>query len=138
MKRNKYSNMLVHSCLGVLFVSVLIACSSPDEVKSTETPPEAIPAAVASAEVLAMGEAVYQGQCRKCHDTGLAEATKLSNKEKWRMTLEKRGLQTLIDHAINGFEGEDGEMPPRGGKKELTDEEVKAAVMYMVHKIKEE
>ncbi|HHC74814.1 MAG TPA: hypothetical protein ENK78_07045, partial [Thiothrix sp.] len=40
---------------------------------------------------------------------------------------------TLYDHAINGFFGKDDTMmPARGGNDQLSDDEVKAAVDYMV------
>lgn len=38
----------------------------------------------------------------------------------------------LYDHSINGFQGETGVMPPKGGFANFSDEEVKAAVDYMV------
>ena len=41
-------------------------------------------------------------------------------------------METLVDHAINGFTGEAGYMPPKGGRLDLSDEEVTAAVEYMV------
>ena len=35
-------------------------------------------------------------------------------------------------HALNGFQGETGVMPPKGGFMNLSDDDVKAAVDYMV------
>ncbi len=40
----------------------------------------------------------------------------------------------LYTHALDGFTGPAGMMPPRGGNTALTDDEVKAAVDYMVGK----
>ena len=37
-------------------------------------------------------------------------------------------MDTLFDHAINGFKG----MPAKGGNASLSDEAVEAAVEYMV------
>ena len=43
-----------------------------------------------------------------------------------------QGLEVLLDHAINGFQGATGVMPARGGYASLTDEQVSAAVEYMI------
>jgi cytochrome c5 len=41
-------------------------------------------------------------------------------------------METLHNHSINGFQGDAGYMPPKGGRTDLSDEEVMAAVDYMV------
>ena len=51
----------------------------------------------------------------------------MGDKAAWADRIAK-GIETLQDHAINGF----GKMQPRGGKKTLSDDDVKAAVVYMV------
>jgi cytochrome c len=43
-----------------------------------------------------------------------------------------QGMDVLNDHAINGFTGEAGIMLPKGGRADLTDQEVMDAVAYMV------
>ena len=51
----------------------------------------------------------------------------------WRDRVVK-ARSTLYDHAINGFFGpEDTYMPERGGNAGLSDDEVRAAVDYIVH-----
>ncbi|MFP4609772.1 MAG: c-type cytochrome [Thiohalophilus sp.] len=73
------------------------------------------------------GKSVYDSACMSCHGTGAAGAPKLGDKGAWEDRIAK-GEETLLDHAINGFKG----MPPRGGNADLSDEEVKAAMEYMV------
>ncbi|MDR9437719.1 MAG: cytochrome c5 family protein [Thiohalophilus sp.] len=73
------------------------------------------------------GKSVYDSACMACHGTGAAGAPVLGNKDAWADRIAK-GNDTLFDHAINGFKG----MPPKGGNAGLSDEEVKAAVKYMV------
>ncbi|MDZ7803098.1 c-type cytochrome [Thiohalophilus sp.] len=73
------------------------------------------------------GKSVYDSACMACHATGAAGAPILGNKGAWADRIAK-GNDTLFDHAINGFKG----MPPKGGNAGLSDEEVKAAVKYMV------
>src|SRR6185503_15159176 len=41
------------------------------------------------------------------------------------------GESTLVQHAINGYQGKSGVMPPKGGNPSLTDDEVHRAVVYM-------
>ena len=43
-----------------------------------------------------------------------------------------QGMDVLKDHAINGYTGSAGYMPAKGGRVDLSDDEVAAAVDYMV------
>lgn len=73
------------------------------------------------------GKAVFDSACMACHATGAAGAPVLGNAEQWASHIEK-GKDTLYDHAINGFNA----MPAKGGRTDLSDDEVKATVDYMV------
>lgn len=77
------------------------------------------------------GKAVYDQACMACHAQGVAGAPKLGDTEAWADRIDK-GMDTLYEHSINGFQGDTGVMPPKGGFTNLSDEEVKAAVDYMV------
>ncbi len=48
------------------------------------------------------------------------------------MVRSAQGRDTLYQHAIEGFTGEAGLMPAKGGNLSLDDEDVKAAVDYML------
>lgn len=73
------------------------------------------------------GEAIYKKTCFACHDTGLAGAPKLGDQDAWAEHLAE-GLDHLVQVAIQG----EGAMPPRGGNPALTDEDIRAAVSYML------
>ena len=77
------------------------------------------------------GEGVYMNFCASCHDSGLAGAPKVGDKENWQKRLSK-GEEDVIANAINGYQGETGFMPAKGGMSSLSDEEVAAAVKYMI------
>lgn len=83
-------------------------------------------------EGLATGRAVWVESCENCHAYGIAGSPKPADKDAW----EGRALQgraVLHTHAIEGFFGPGGTMmPPRGGNDALSDDEVKAAVDYML------
>ncbi|MGH8428711.1 MAG: c-type cytochrome [Gammaproteobacteria bacterium] len=78
------------------------------------------------------GRAIWEAHCAACHATGAGGAPKIGDKSAWGPILAKTDLQTLYDHAINGFHGELGFMPAKGGATDLSDAEVEAAVKYMV------
>jgi cytochrome c5 len=86
-----------------------------------------IPASAA----LADGKAVFDKTCKMCHGTGLAGAPKLGDKTDWAPR-SKQGIDTLVQHATQGFKGAKGVMPPKGGNPTLTDADIKAAVQYML------
>jgi cytochrome c len=77
------------------------------------------------------GQKIYGATCNVCHGTGVAGAPKIDDTANWENRL-KQGLDTVYKHAIDGFQGTDGVMPAKGGNGELTDEEVKAAVNYIL------
>ncbi len=75
------------------------------------------------------GEEVYKSACFACHDTGAANAPKLDDAEAWGKRAEA-GMDALNNNAINGKNS----MPARGGNSALSDDEVKAAVQYILDK----
>ena len=83
-------------------------------------------------EPLDMGQRVYNGLCISCHN-GLPNIPKVGDKVAWESRIAQ-GMALLYEHSIKGFISEGGliAMPPKGGNMNLTDEEVKAAVDYMV------
>lgn len=81
------------------------------------------------------GAAVYQQACFACHGTGAAGAPKMGDAAAWAPRIAK-GTEMLYKHAIEGFTGETGIMPPKGGRADLSDAQVKAAVDYMLSQSK--
>lgn len=77
------------------------------------------------------GKAVYERTCAACHAAGVANAPKFGDKAAWAPRIAQ-GANVLYDHAIKGFQGKAGVMPPKGGAVTTPDAEVKAAVDYMV------
>ena len=77
------------------------------------------------------GQATYQQACQVCHSSGMAGAPILGDKADWQERLAS-GMETVYDHAINGFQGAKGMMPAKGGQTQLSDEQVRNAVDFMV------
>lgn len=77
------------------------------------------------------GQKTYQAACFACHGTGAAGAPKLGDKAAWKSRIAQ-GMDKLNEHAIKGFKGSTGFMPAKGGRADLSDADVKAAVAYMV------
>ena len=76
------------------------------------------------------GEQVFGQVCKTCHEPGIAGAPKVGDKSAWGPRIAE-GENTLVQHAIHGFQGKTGVMPPKGGNPSLTDDEVHRAVVYM-------
>ncbi|MGH8130242.1 MAG: c-type cytochrome [Steroidobacteraceae bacterium] len=77
------------------------------------------------------GKSVYESACVACHGTGLAGAPRFGDKAAWAPRISQ-GAATLEQHAIAGFQGAMGVMPAKGGRLDLPDDAVSAAVEYMV------
>jgi len=87
-------------------------------------------APAAGAAVAAVdGETTYNGACAACHNNGVAGAPVVGNQEQWEPRIAK-GMDALYDSGLNGVTG--GAMLAKGGRSDLSDEAVKAAVDYMV------
>lgn len=94
---------------------------------------QVIPAATAAAAP--SGKGVYDATCAVCHAAGVAGAPKLGDATAWATRIAN-GQDPLYEHAINGFQGQAGYMPARGGNVNLSDDDVKAAVDYIVENSK--
>jgi cytochrome c5 len=74
------------------------------------------------------GAQIVEAQCSKCHREGVGGAPRIGDVAAWAPRL-KDGLDTLVRAAIHGHGG----MPPRGDRADLTDAEVRNAVIYMIN-----
>jgi cytochrome c5 len=81
------------------------------------------------------GKEVFDRSCQACHGTGVAGAPKIGDAAAWGPRIAK-GADTLHKHAIEGFQGPAGFMPPKGGATDLSDKSIMNAVDYMVEQVK--
>lgn len=93
-----------------------------------------LPRIIAAIAILISGQAaaaegkdIYGKACASCHAAGVAGAAKLGDKAKWA-PLIKQGTDALVASVIKGK----GAMPPKGGAASLSNDDVKAAVEYMI------
>ncbi len=80
------------------------------------------------------GETVYNTNCATCHAGGIAGAPILGEVDDWEERIEQ-GMDSLVEHAILGFTGSFGVMPPKGGNTALNDNAVTAAVQFMINQV---
>ena len=74
------------------------------------------------------GAQVVAAQCIKCHESGLHGAPKIDDRAAWSQRM-KYGVDATVRSAIKGH----GAMPARGGIADLTDGELRAAILYMFY-----
>lgn len=77
------------------------------------------------------GKAIYSKSCAVCHASGVAGAPVTGDNEIWGDRIAT-GMEALVGRAIAGYVGDAGVMPAKGGNMSLSDEDVAAAVHYMV------
>ena len=75
------------------------------------------------------GGLIYERACASCHVSGAAGAPEMVASA-WVGRVEK-GVEQLVSNAINGI----GAMPARGGRSDLTDEQIDVSVNYMLEMI---
>jgi cytochrome c5 len=82
------------------------------------------------------GAMIYQNLCGGCHTAGVGGAPTLAPGQ-LGARLAASGLDTLVTHAVDGYDGPgEGVMPARGGMRNLNDEQVRAAVTWMSENIR--
>src|ERR1700674_1873350 len=90
--------------------------------------------AAAGSAVAAMpknGTELFEQTCNACHGQGIGGAPKAGDKAAWAPRIAQ-GKATLYEHALKGFQGSAGLMPPKGGRTDAPDDLVKQAVDHMV------
>ena len=117
---------------------ISVATGSEDTVMAeAETPAETTDAgmemAAAGGESAgADGKATFESVCAACHGSGIPGIPQLGDAAAWEPRIAQ-GTDTLYTHAIDGFTGSSGMMmPPKGANPDLSKDQVKAAVDYMV------
>lgn len=85
-------------------------------------------AGLAFAEAERSGEQIVNMQCVKCHGTGQFGAPRMDDRAAWAPRM-RNGLDATVRSAIRGH----GAMPARGGVADLTDTELRAAILYMFY-----
>jgi cytochrome c5 len=121
--------------LTTLTTALLLAACGKQEAPAAAPAPPAVqaPAPAPAAETTAVndaGKAAYGKACALCHAAGVSGAPKPGDKADWGPRIAQ-GADLLYKHAIEGFTGAKGAMPPKGGST-LPDADVKAAVDFMV------
>lgn len=124
--------------LGMLASVAWAACpvvlNTEEAIKQRLTPPgqatidvDASLMPVKTQKEVSVGEKVYQQNCALCHASGVSGSPKFGDKGEWGPRIAK-GIDTLLKHAIQGFNA----MPPKGACGTCTDDEIKAAIEYMI------
>jgi cytochrome c5 len=105
-----------------------LAQVQPAEEQIVDAQTDNVPAAAESGAEAIDGGQVYNSLCMTCHDAGVAGAP-VTGSEQMAQRVSEKGLDTLVANAINGI----NVMPPKGGNLSLSDEEIRAAVEFMLN-----
>jgi cytochrome c oxidase subunit 2 len=117
------------------FMPIVVRAVTQREFDQWVSEQKSMQAAVAGGAVAATeqadGKATYEQICQACHAAGLAGAPKTGDKAAWAPRIA-RGEAVLMQNALKGIRM----MPPKGGNPGLSDQQVRAAVAYMVARSK--
>lgn len=106
----------------------------PGEEQAAAAPQVAEAPAVEPVATAMSGPQVYNAACIVCHGAGIGGAPMLTDAASWTTRVDQ-GMDTLRQHAIDGYTGTAGYMPPKGGRLDLSDDEVSAAIDYMLEQV---
>lgn len=131
--------MKVKTWLGLLVAALAIFAVQAQEmtdeaIKERIKPVGSVHIAGAQAQaanVAMSGEDIFNNACVACHQAGVLGAPKLHDAADWQPRLDERGFDGLWKNAINGFNA----MPPKGTCMKCSDDDIKAAIEYMMEGI---
>ncbi|MBO1015232.1 cytochrome c5 family protein [Achromobacter sp. SD115] len=103
------------------------AAAAPAPVAAAPAPAAPAAAPQAAAAVNPAGEKLYKSVCFACHATGVANAPKFGDKAAWDPYI-KTGMDAMVKVAMQGKPP----MPPKGGAANASEDDIRAAVQYMV------
>jgi cytochrome c5 len=101
------------------------------QVKVEEIVPQAMLPAGAALNKEDRGKHVYESACVICHASGAAGAPVIGDAKAWSSRI-KQGEAVLVSHVTQGF----NLMPPKGACVQCSDDDLKAAVHYLVSQVK--
>jgi cytochrome c5 len=121
------------------YVATVAASTAPfaqEAVSGQDNSAMAIKAPAGAGPAIAMavpknGKDLFESVCTSCHGAGIAGAPKAGDKGAWGPRIAE-GKAALYQHALGGFTGKSGVMPPKGGRTDLPDDLIKQGVDYMV------
>jgi cytochrome c5 len=104
---------VILKALFVLTIQLIVSCSeSPKVVEPSQ------------------GELTFKKNCKVCHAQGINGAPILGNLAMWK-DRKDQPLDTLVSHAVNGF----GLMPAKGGNTDLSEDEIRTTIKFMLSKL---
>lgn len=112
------------------------ASETPDPDKEESSPitdTDEVPSPAGGKDTqLIHGKRVVENSCAACHTGKVPGAPVIGNAEDWRARLVQ-GEEVLVQHAIQGYKA----MPPKGGNFNLSDEDIAAAVAYLISQVRQ-
>jgi len=97
----------------------------PPYAYAKDLPPETEGGSVSKAEKM------YDASCKLCHATDTMGAPAVGDANTWE-SMMKKGMDTVLVNAIKGTGG----MPPKGGNMDLSDDDIKEIVEFMINSSK--
>lgn len=125
------SSTLLLSAFTLASLALLSACNKKEAEVPVASASTAVVAAAPAAVENVIGKSTYGKTCAMCHAANVAGAPKPGDKADWTPRIAQ-GMDVLYKHALEGYTGAKGQMPARGGAVNLSDDDVKATVDYMV------
>jgi cytochrome c5 len=110
---------------------VLMANQAGAKFKEKPAAAAAKPAAAKPAAAALDGKAVYDKTCVACHQVSVAGSPRLGDKAAWAPRIQT-GIDSMVQSVIKGK----GAMPPKAGNPALSEQEIRAAVEFMVSQAK--
>jgi len=105
---------------GLALAMLLSACDQPAKAPANRAQSAAaMPGDAALAQV-------YDASCKLCHANPAAGAPLTGDQQAWAPRVQQ-GRDTLLDHAINGYNG----MPPMGLCMQCSEEQFLALIAFM-------
>jgi cytochrome c5 len=120
-----------HADAGALAPAAVAARIQPVGKWDPSAPADSPAPVVAAAAGPQDPKKVYDTVCTACHAQSVAGSPKLGDKAAWAPRI-KTGVDAMVKSVVSGK----GAMPPKGGRADLSEADIKGVVDYMVSQSK--
>ena len=117
----------------IILISIFILITSCNKTDSKKKPSIDLTFLKTHTFNINNGKRVFNQSCITCHLYGTGGATMLRDADSWELLLNKKTMKEIYLNVLNGYIGDKGPMPKKGGCIQCSEEDLLDAIEYILY-----